>query len=1376
MKILLQLSCMMVLLSPLIAETYYMSFDGVNGEFPADWLDRDSNDFTPALAEIRDGAFYMSRANTEESNLGIRRNAVYNGEQAWNWQDYTIETLWSESRQDARTHSTGLIARWQGMAAPEHGYYAYEENGQIIIGKGLPKDANVSAILASTQLSRSIHDHEVTRMTFSVQGNTLTAEIFAEVSEGEYTDSLGRVSVIDGSYNHGSAGVRCNFTYHSRSASFYSFAVDVSSSRLPMDSYDESFHGLDGTIPDAWSYVIENQNSPPVMEIRNNVLYAARENTPESNTGQRRCLVYQGENAALWQDYTVETFWSESRQDSSAHGTGLIARWQGYENEQGGYYAYESGGSIVIGKDLPAAIHSGSVLGSAVLSRSLADDEISRLVFTVNGQNLTAKLFAANTTTGEYSELLGSITVTDDSYVRGPPGIRAYFGYHGRHAEFRSFDVDVYHIDFGIRLHLPLEAASRTILDSELNAVGTHWPASILDQDNPETLDPTRYRVLGRYGNAIRYFADDRSYTRMDDLQLFETSTEELAVSVEVKIDSSEKNNFASLISNRSDSDTGGFALFLWGENFRFSFGDGQSRHDVWAPLDDLKDGYWHHVAVTFDRGIVTLCLDNVELFSEDTGVPAIASTSRNIFMAGYPLDTAGRDQYAFDGWLDEVCIGTQLDSLESYLERFNLNRDSYVPLAPDLDYTVQPIDGNEVFFGGEKVFHTFYGQPVPLTFLFKRNSDELIAGEPALVFYMPDEIELKLVHQSNHNEAAGGVSTSMTTVQTEERTWRRYQTTGIDLTDADGVGGWKQGPFISLALDALTSVDQAPIRYGLYYNGVEHDLTEATVKFLSPPPAVIPSEQGRFEAFGYFIMTAFAYPDENLWASTADLLYNIGLRGKGRFYSGSKGQVRVDFDSYLKKRGFTLYEIGLWGGPDQYDMASDPQTTTANYLSRKYGEVANLGQDEPVIFDFEPWSVPRKALEMDEMLANYADWMNLAAVPSKEEILASQERDWIDYWIHVSNDVYGAMAELVDTYHPDPDAPRVAYTYLFPYDDEEALYTRFWSIPKDPRLTEQYDLVDVHLLSLYHVNDRELFDQVQLSQTYLQNPIWGISAIARVSPAQDFATVENSLSPQRIEQKFVMTAALGMERQGIWPGRGWIDGAFLVSIGNASRFIWQYEQFYFDGIDASQQFNLTPNAELSHDAWAYTAHEYEGQQLVTVFNFTDHEITLNALEIDTQILQETTIEAHGYQSLLFGEPKSNTILDDFNEWIGQFDLSIDQQAPTANPSRDGINNMLKYAMNLNPVVPTLLSDRMQTSIFREAGTRYLEIVIRERIAMSFQTSTDLIGWTTVVPDQLTLVRTIIDHDLTGDGSTQLIRYRLKMNTDDQFVRLLIAD
>jgi len=49
------------------------------------------------------------------------------------------------------------------------------------------------------------------------------------------------------------------------------------------------------------------------------------------------------------------------------------------------------------------------------------------------------------------------------------------------------------------------------------------------------------------------------------------------------------------------------------------------------------------------------------------------------------------------------------------------------------------------------------------------------------------------------------------------------------------------------------------------------------------------------------------------------ELLSRIGLIGKGRFYSGSTGKFPVEFDNYLRDRGFTLYEIGLWRGPNHY-------------------------------------------------------------------------------------------------------------------------------------------------------------------------------------------------------------------------------------------------------------------------------------------------------------------------------------------------------------------------------------------------------------------------------------------------------------------------
>jgi hypothetical protein len=86
------------------------------------------------------------------------------------------------------------------------------------------------------------------------------------------------------------------------------------------------------------------------------------------------------------------------------------------------------------------------------------------------------------------------------------------------------------------------------------------------------------------------------------------------------------------------------------------------------------------------------------------------------------------------------------------------------------------------------------------------------------------------------------------------------------------------------------------------------------------------------------------------------------------------------------------------------------------------------------------------------------------------------------------------------------------------------------------------------------------------------------------------------------------------MERQGIWPGRGWFDAAYLAAIGNASRFIWQHEDFYFDGERVNAAISVSPRSALNREDWVHFVHRREdGRLLLSIFNFTDRELVFEA-------------------------------------------------------------------------------------------------------------------------------------------------------------------
>lgn len=765
--------------------------------------------------------------------------------------------------------------------------------------------------------------------------------------------------------------------------------------------------------------------------------------------------------------------------------------------------------------------------------------------------------------------------------------------------------------DDQVIIHLPLDGQNRDIVDSNERKVGIHFPSNVADQDDLESTAPSRYRVSGLQGGAVRYFADDLSYSQIELKSMFTKPLSTIAIRVGIKIADPGKNRFASLVSCKSDSDTSGFALFIWGNQIRFCLGDGTNQYKTHASATSLFDDNWHMLEAMFDNGKATIWIDGNQVSNEKVTATHIAPPLRELFLGGYPLAGKGRQRYAFDGWLDDLLISRQRQEASQKIQLFT---------QPTILYSVQPIDGNESFFGGQKVFHTFHGQPVPLTFLFQRPADVPDQTTTAMVMYVPENIRVAMVHQSNHNEPGGIIHTRQSNVEMDGRKWVRHETYGLDLAKGD----WKQGPAASWGFDADISVDEADIRYGLLIDGKEQVLTQATVRFLT---ALKPAENpGRFHVFGYFIMPSIAYPDKSLQQSMADLFKAIGFTGKGRFYE-NKG-VRADFDLFLKDQGFTLYEIGLWHGPMPYKIAVDPGKTTEEYVKSVAGHLTPNGKNECVLFDYEPWRITYKEQSFEESIRqSFAQFAGLSDVPDKASILSQYKKQWMDFWIEQSARVYEAMSQAVRTHHPDPNAMRVAYTYFFPYDNEQDLYRRFWSVAKDPRKAEPY--IDAHLISLYHVNDRELVDQIRLSRRHLTKPLWGISSVSRVNPVQSrYTTEQESLSPKRLEQKLVLCAALGMQRHGIWPGRGWIDGMHLKAIGQASQFIWAHESFYLDGQSDQTQLNVMPVGEVSRNDWAYTVHtDTRGQILATVFNFTDAQmnVTVNGNLV--------VIPAYGYDA-----------------------------------------------------------------------------------------------------------------------------------------------
>ncbi len=523
-----------------ILATHTIDFSGANGTFPEGWYDGELSryGFTREVTELDSGWLRMERANTYESNTGGVRFVLYRGGDSAYWEDYQVRTVLKENRQDATTHVTGLVARWQGASDQNGGYLAYEQDGRLYLGAGLSPADGAGEVLAEADLSRAIANNEEVSLVFTLDGPELHAELFAADTNGDFTVSLGEVEVTDHRYTRGSSGLLASFSYHSRSALFDYLEVDVYAVGSPMVVFDTSFDGPDEEYPDDWydPALLASNFFTPIIEIDSGLLRLERKNTPESNSGARRHAIYQGDTTQYWMDYTVETLWSENRQDASNHATGLVARWQGAGDQQGGYFAYEEGGVLKIGHGLSLSSNIDTELASESLSRSIANNEVTRLVFTVEGDYLEAAIFAEGSP-GVYDDLLARVSVRDDTYTRGSAGVRAYFSYHSRHASFYDFEVRV--SKMGVEL---IEQLSELWV-GQWDCVDCEY---IIPENSTETNAQKRYllrelrRVLAEdhvggptpfssFTDHASYLLNLRSDGRFEDLISLETSDPGLA-------------------------------------------------------------------------------------------------------------------------------------------------------------------------------------------------------------------------------------------------------------------------------------------------------------------------------------------------------------------------------------------------------------------------------------------------------------------------------------------------------------------------------------------------------------------------------------------------------------------------------------------------------------------------------------------------------------------------------------------------------------------------------------------------------------------------------------------------------------------------------
>jgi hypothetical protein len=151
--------------------------------------------------------------------------------------------------------------------------------------------------------------------------------------------------------------------------------------------------------------------------------------------------------------------------------------------------------------------------------------------------------------------------------------------------------------------------------------------------------------------------------------------------------------------------------------------------------------------------------------------------------------------------------------------------------------------------------------------------------------------------------------------------------------------------------------------------------------------------------------------------------------------------------------------------------------------------------------------------------------------------------------------------------------------------------------------------------------------------------------------------------------------------------------------------------------------------------------------------------------------------------AVFFNPPVGSLSLSStYAAWLSQYFWYGADTSLTADPNQNGVSNLLEYALDLNPLSqnpPTLPFVAWDTNT---ADGPWLTFTYRRNksamdLTYGVQTSTDLITWSSIIPNQTSLVSEVANSNPDGDGTSELLRIRIKTSPTEskRFVRLNVT-
>jgi hypothetical protein len=171
---------------------------------------------------------------------------------------------------------------------------------------------------------------------------------------------------------------------------------------------------------------------------------------------------------------------------------------------------------------------------------------------------------------------------------------------------------------------------------------------------------------------------------------------------------------------------------------------------------------------------------------------------------------------------------------------------------------------------------------------------------------------------------------------------------------------------------------------------------------------------------------------------------------------------------------------------------------------------------------------------------------------------------------------------------------------------------------------------------------------------------------------------------------------------------------------------------------------------------------------------------------ISQSFLLDNTLPLESITSAIFFNSPSTSysfaLSTGYFDWQKSFAWSASTSLPDADPNGNGLPNLLEYALDLNPLSttpPTLPVVGWDT--ITPDGPWLTFTYRRNKSAMDLtyvvQTSTDLVNWSSIIPNQTSLISEVANSNPDGDGTSELLRMRIKTSPTElkRFVRLSVT-